>query len=422
MIDNPSLTSRETEVLALIAEGKTNKEIASELIISVNTVKVHVSNIFQKIEVSSRTEATLYAIEQGIVQSPRQIIHTSGTESIVGGKLKSPFLTERLTMPFTIVLFIALLIIFSVGNSNSDQLPATVIKELTNNPLENLGLSSQARKNATMVATDDHLYIIGGEDQNGVTNLTEVVDLSTTLWSLSDPKPTAVSYAKGSVLRNKLYIPGGLTSANEVTDKLELLDLQTNKWSEGVSLPSGISNYALTTFEGQLFLFGGTNGKQPQSTVFSFIPNSDVWIKLPNLLVPVESPYIFVKGSEVFLIHKKVDSVNKYLIQTNNLVSMQTENTEWGFEEMSLNVPANSQLVQVGDFFFFFSSNRLWKLDFPINDTVLFAELGEGQFSNPQLLGTGNYLYILDTNASTQETSIKRFRILYTITIPLLSR
>lgn len=422
MADNTTLTSRETEILALIAEGKTNKEIAAELFISVNTVKVHVSNIFQKIEVSSRTEATLYAIERGFIQYPRSFILNNGTESIVEGKLKSPFLAENLTIPFTIVLFIALLIFFSIGKSNSDQLPATVIKELTNNRLDLLGFSSQTRKNATMVATDDRLYIIGGEDQNGVTNLTEVVDLSTTSWSLSDPKPTAVSYAKGSVLRNKLYIPGGLTTANEVTDKMELLDLQTNKWFESVSLPSGISNYALTTFEGQLFLFGGTNGKEAQNTVITFLPNSDIWIKLPSLVVPTENPYIFVKGSEVFLIHKKVDSVNTYLIQTNNLVNMQTENTEWGVEEMSLNVPANSQLVQVGDFFFFFSSNSLWKLDFTINDTVLFAELGEGQFSNPQLLGAGNYLYILDTNASTQQTSIKRFRILYTITIPLLSR
>ena len=69
MLENTTLSSRETEILVLVAQGKTNKEIASLLYISLNTVKVHVSNIFQKIGVSSRTEATLYAIEQGIVQS-----------------------------------------------------------------------------------------------------------------------------------------------------------------------------------------------------------------------------------------------------------------------------------------------------------------------------------------------------------------
>ena len=74
MADNTELTARETEILALIAEGKSNKEIAAELFISVNTVKVHVSNIFQKIEVSSRTEATLYAIENGVVSAPGQSI------------------------------------------------------------------------------------------------------------------------------------------------------------------------------------------------------------------------------------------------------------------------------------------------------------------------------------------------------------
>lgn len=422
MAQNNTLTPREMEILALIAEGKTNKEIASKLFISVNTVKVHISNIFQKIEVSSRTEATLYAIEKGIIQSPGPIKLNNGIESTVEGKLKSPFPVEHLIIPFIIILFVALLMFFFIGKSNSDQLPATVIDELSDNRLDLLGFSSQARKNATMVATDDRLYIIGGEDPNGVTNLTEVVDLSTTLWSLSDPKPTAVSYAKGSILRNKLYIPGGLTTANQVTDKMEFLDLHTNKWSQGVSLPSGIGKYALTTFEGQLFLFGGTNGEEAQKTVITFLPNSDIWIELPSLVVPAESPYIFVKGSEVFLIHKKVDSLNTYLIQTNNLVSMQTENTEWEFAEISLNVPADSHLVQVGDYFFFFDSNSLWKYDITIDETVLFSELGEGQFFNPQLLGAGNYLYILDTNDSTQQTSLIRFRILYTITIPLLSR
>jgi Response regulator containing a CheY-like receiver domain and an HTH DNA-binding domain len=84
MTENNTLTSRETEILALIAEGKSNKEIAAELFISVNTVKVHVSNIFQKIEVSSRTEATLYAIENGIVQSPATIIFLPDSEKTSG--------------------------------------------------------------------------------------------------------------------------------------------------------------------------------------------------------------------------------------------------------------------------------------------------------------------------------------------------
>lgn len=59
------LTEREQEVLELLAEGKTNKEIAEALIISDRTVQTHLSNIFSKMGVSSRTEAVLVAIKRG---------------------------------------------------------------------------------------------------------------------------------------------------------------------------------------------------------------------------------------------------------------------------------------------------------------------------------------------------------------------
>jgi DNA-binding NarL/FixJ family response regulator len=61
------LTDRETEVLRLVALGKANKEIASEMHISETTVKTHVSNILMKLGVPSRTQAALYAVRIGLV-------------------------------------------------------------------------------------------------------------------------------------------------------------------------------------------------------------------------------------------------------------------------------------------------------------------------------------------------------------------
>jgi DNA-binding NarL/FixJ family response regulator len=59
------LTSREMEVLKLAAKGMTNREIADKLVISVRTVQVHLSNIFGKMGVGSRTEAVLLALKKG---------------------------------------------------------------------------------------------------------------------------------------------------------------------------------------------------------------------------------------------------------------------------------------------------------------------------------------------------------------------
>ena len=60
-------TARELQVLRLVAQGKTNKAIAGELGLSEKTVDRHVSNIFNKIDVSTRAAATAYAYEHKLV-------------------------------------------------------------------------------------------------------------------------------------------------------------------------------------------------------------------------------------------------------------------------------------------------------------------------------------------------------------------
>jgi len=63
----PSLTEREIEVLRLIARALSNREIADELVLSEKTVKTHVSNILQKLHLSDRTKAALYAVRRKLV-------------------------------------------------------------------------------------------------------------------------------------------------------------------------------------------------------------------------------------------------------------------------------------------------------------------------------------------------------------------
>ncbi len=62
------LTNRELEVLAQVANGMFNKEIATNLNISERTVKNHISNIFKKIDVSDRTQAAVFAIKNNIIK------------------------------------------------------------------------------------------------------------------------------------------------------------------------------------------------------------------------------------------------------------------------------------------------------------------------------------------------------------------
>ncbi|MEO3752808.1 response regulator transcription factor [Streptomyces sp. B6B3] len=61
-----SLTDREREVLALIARGRSNREIARALVLSEKTVKTHVSNILMKLDLADRTQAALWAVRHGV--------------------------------------------------------------------------------------------------------------------------------------------------------------------------------------------------------------------------------------------------------------------------------------------------------------------------------------------------------------------
>jgi len=67
------LTEREKEVLTWVARGLSNKAVANTLSLSSGTVKVHVSNILSKLQVNSRTEAAMLALQTGLIEPPKEL-------------------------------------------------------------------------------------------------------------------------------------------------------------------------------------------------------------------------------------------------------------------------------------------------------------------------------------------------------------
>ncbi|MGG5252274.1 response regulator [Neobacillus sp. SM06] len=67
-LPHDELTSRELEILLLMAEGKSNQDIADELFIALKTVKTHVSNILSKLQVQDRTQAVIYAFKHSLIK------------------------------------------------------------------------------------------------------------------------------------------------------------------------------------------------------------------------------------------------------------------------------------------------------------------------------------------------------------------
>ncbi|MBA2550090.1 MAG: response regulator transcription factor [Nocardioidaceae bacterium] len=69
-LPTPKLTARELEVLRLVARGHNNRQVAGDLFISENTVKNHVRNILEKLQLHSRMEAVMYAVRERLVDMP----------------------------------------------------------------------------------------------------------------------------------------------------------------------------------------------------------------------------------------------------------------------------------------------------------------------------------------------------------------
>ena len=109
-IENP-LSRREEEILQLVATGLTNREIAQKLTISPNTVKVHLSNIYEKLQVASRTEATLFGIEHGIVDVPGGASETISPEELPQWRM----VIDKYMWVWISVVFVLLVAVVSVG-------------------------------------------------------------------------------------------------------------------------------------------------------------------------------------------------------------------------------------------------------------------------------------------------------------------
>ncbi|GLJ68758.1 DNA-binding NarL/FixJ family response regulator [Nocardioides luteus] len=75
------LTTRETEVLALITQGLSNKEVAKKLVLSINTLKSHIRQIYSKIEVETRSQAVSWAITHGF--APKDEIARDSDASVI---------------------------------------------------------------------------------------------------------------------------------------------------------------------------------------------------------------------------------------------------------------------------------------------------------------------------------------------------
>jgi DNA-binding CsgD family transcriptional regulator len=297
MVEVPdALSEREMEVLRLVATGATNQEIARALVISPNTVKVHLRNIFEKLGVQSRTEATMEAVCRGWVPvagsttAPVEVMPDGAAElEVVSKPARQPVEPwKRIYMVAAGILVLAALVVpaWSGGRSGVPQptaftdvgqpeLPPALRPEVA----RWTGLASlpQARSRLAVVADDAHIYAIGGETAAGVTGEVEFYDPASNGWLSGPAKPTPVSNVAAALLDGRVYVPGGTTAAGGVTNVLEVYDPAAQIWEARSPLPVPLAGYAVASLGGKIVLFGGWDGAAYRRDTYVYDPTSDRW-------------------------------------------------------------------------------------------------------------------------------------------------
>lgn len=274
------LTEREREILQLLARGANNKEIAHHLVISVNTVKVHLRNIFAKIGVTSRTEAAVYAIREGLSQATDPPVSVPVTQELSAA---TPISLDTKRKPYSlwfaalVTVVLVGVIAFVIAKNRPPTIPVATPVPVAPLRWQEHAAMPTARSGLAVTSQENQIYAIGGDTKVGVTSVVERYDLVTDTWTTLSSKPTAVADVNAAVVGGHIYVPGGRLASGEVTNILEIYDPREDRWTQGTALPIALSAYALVTFEGKLYLFGGWDGERFLTSVYEYDPDQDTW-------------------------------------------------------------------------------------------------------------------------------------------------
>jgi DNA-binding CsgD family transcriptional regulator/N-acetylneuraminic acid mutarotase len=312
------LSERETDILKLLATGASNQEIARALVISPNTVKVHLRNIYEKLQVQSRTEATLVAIRAGLVAVETPSVPVSQSEQPVPVSVPAPVELPALAAPrpdlappppiarwqrFFLLAMVGLALLAlllpwlqavasqpaarQVDLVTDAQAPAVTLptrqetqRWQTRAPLPG------PRSRLALTAFRSQLYAIGGETPGGVTGSVDVYVPERNEWQPRSNLPRPLANVQAAVLKNLIYVPGGTLADGRITNGVVRYDAIADAWGEGPPLPEPRAGHALVSSGENLYLLGGFDGGGVVDSVLVFDPASGSWHDGPALPAP----------------------------------------------------------------------------------------------------------------------------------------
>ncbi len=318
MVDENELSDREIEIIRLVATGASNKEIANFLTISPNTVKVHLRNIFGKLGVLSRTEATMTAIRMGLVDSPgsenqtenrNEVSPSEGINSQVLPQNTKPPVSSKRSLLIIIGFGLIILVlagfllnrVLSTSNEPEGGISVAELEELTSKRWTTVQDLPLALSGMGFARYENKFMLFGGASENSISDKLFIYDLDSGAWTEGANLPNPLKDIQVTILGERIYLPGGIDENNEVKSNLLIYNPRNNNWDEGAELPIPISGYALAPYEGKIYLFGGFDGKNYLNSIYVFNPGINEWILFGSMETTIAYSSAVVLGGQIHL-------------------------------------------------------------------------------------------------------------------------
>jgi DNA-binding CsgD family transcriptional regulator len=447
------LSEREREILRLVATGASNKEIAQQLVISPNTVKVHLRNIFGKIGAASRTEAAMYAVRNRLVQGSVEIQSSEiplpaaldqipisisepdtpktdpidvpiAKDNTFWGNLQSLKIIGGLIVT-SILVVVALIILPRLIPNQQAPFLSGMITDSNQRWLEAEPMAI-ARYLPAAVTYEGSIYIIGGANKDGTTGSMMRFNPNTDEWFSMPEKPLPVSEIQAAVLADRIYVPGGKTADQTATNRMELYNPQTNEWETGPALPTPISAYSLVTFEGKMYLFGGWDGQTYTADVYEYNPDESKW----RFLTKMESPRAF-SGSVVIGNHIYIAGGKNEEGSFQDILVFRPSQGDTGAWDASIQMPSEryaSGVSTLADSIYIIGGKTdqgehpsPWQFNPQSKEWYTFEPPELDDWSHMAAVPLQNLIYTFGGEVDGESTAfVLKFQALYTLAIPVV--
>jgi DNA-binding CsgD family transcriptional regulator/N-acetylneuraminic acid mutarotase len=361
---NEPLTERELEVVKLVASGASNKQIAASLFISENTVKVHLKNIFVKLEVESRARVAAIAQRNGWIDDPALVEEQPGAPvasqpssepapidaAIAANGMAAPAilppvleaapisarssvarppavpvapnpmaqpplaLWRRIAMS---VLAVCALIggVFAVrfdSNAARPRLPDDDIDSITS-PRTTDTLSRRWFQRSALPAprtravafgvAADKIVLVGGAVDRAVNGSVLIFETGRDQWRESAAKPTPLRLGAGAQITDVIYMPGGLDANGAATAQFEIFDSAAERWMTLPPMPRAVSAHVVAVAGQRIYVFGGRDaGDRLARDGYMFDPARGTWFRIPGLPTPRAQASAAVLGDRLYVI------------------------------------------------------------------------------------------------------------------------